>query len=263
MSRHHARRGCMGLVATLLLCASQVFAQEHSYSPADIENGRGLYQANCLGCHGDQGNAVEGADLGSGRFRRVSSDEELANLIRTGIPGTLMIPRPQLSDGQLFALVAFLRTMRTQSAADAQSRDVAIGDARRGEQLFFGSAGCNSCHGVGGGGSRLYPDLAGIGSQRTPVSLENALIAVDAEVREGHRFMQVVDKKGVTTTGLLLNQDTHSIQMMSKDEKLVSFLKSDLDSWLFLPSQMPSYNDVLSAADIADLVAYLISLKAE
>src|SRR5690606_705953 len=143
------------------------------------------YQADCLGCHGYQGNAVKGAALGSCRFRRGRSDGEPSNLIRTGIPGTVMIPRPQLSHRQLFSPVAFLRTLRSQSAARAQTHDVAIGDARRAEPPFFGSAGCNSCHGVGGGGSRVYPDLAGIGSQRTPVSLENALIAVDAEVREG------------------------------------------------------------------------------
>jgi mono/diheme cytochrome c family protein len=52
----------------------QVSAQEHSYAPSDIENGRGLYQANCLGCHGNNGEAVEGANLATGRFRRASSD---------------------------------------------------------------------------------------------------------------------------------------------------------------------------------------------
>jgi putative heme-binding domain-containing protein len=247
----------------LVLCAQGAFAQEHSYAPSDIENGRGLYQANCLGCHGDQGNAVESVDLGANRFRRATTDEELATLIRTGIPGTLMIPRPQFSDTQLLGLVSFLRTMRAQTGGTAPAREVAIGDASRGQQLFFGSAGCSSCHGVGGGGSRLYADLASIGGQRTPASLETAILYPEAEVREGQRFMQVVDKSGTATVGLLMNQDTHSIQMMSLDEKLVSFLKSDLESWAILSSQMPSSRDVLSAADVADLVAYLISLKAE
>jgi len=46
------------------LAATAIFsgaghAQEHSYTPSDIEAGRGLYQANCLGCHGNTGSEVE------------------------------------------------------------------------------------------------------------------------------------------------------------------------------------------------------------
>ncbi|MDR2213681.1 MAG: c-type cytochrome [Pseudomonadales bacterium] len=247
----------------LLLSMQGANAQEHSYTPADIDNGRGLYQANCLGCHGDQGNAVESVDLSSNRLRRASTDEELAALIRSGIPGTLMIPRPQFSDGELQGLVAFLRTMASQTGGAGSEREVALGDPSRGQQLFFGKADCGSCHGVGGGGSRLYVDLANIGGRRTPASLENAILYPEAELREGQRFMQVVDKSGAATVGLLMNQDTDSVQMMSLDERLVSFGKRDLEAWNFLPSQMQSSRDVLSAEEIADLVAYLVSLKAE
>jgi putative heme-binding domain-containing protein len=263
MSRHHRRGGYFGLAAMLVLCAQGAFAQTHSYAPSDIENGRGLYQANCLGCHGDQGSSVESVDLGSGRFRRANTDDELAALIRTGIPGTLMIPRPQLSDSQLLGLVSFLRTMRAQTGGTTTEHAVALGDPSRGQQLFFGSAGCSKCHGVGGGGSRLYADLVNIGGTRTPASLETAVVDPAKDVREGQRFMQVVDKKGTATAGLLMNQDTDSIQIMTIDEKLVSFSKRDLKSWSFLPSQMPSSRDVLSPADVADVVAYLVSLKAE
>jgi putative heme-binding domain-containing protein len=253
-----------GLLAltTVLLTEGSVQAQEHSYAPSDIENGRGLYQANCLGCHGNNGDSVEGANLASGRFRHASSDEDLITLIRTGIPNTLMVARPQLAYGDLRALVAFLRNMQTSgtlSAADA--RDVKVGDAKRGEQLFFGKGGCNTCHGVGGGGSRLSPDLAGIGAQRTAVSLETALLDPRKEVREGQRFMQVTTKTGKTLVGKLMNQDTHSVQLLSEQEQLVSYLKQDLSAYAIAPTPMPSVLDVLSAEQVADLVAYLLSLK--
>ncbi|HTR00830.1 MAG TPA: c-type cytochrome [Candidatus Acidoferrum sp.] len=241
---------------------SSVQAQEHSYAPSDIETGRGLYQANCLGCHGNNGDSVEGANLGKGKFRHASSDEDLIALIRAGIPNTLMVPRPQLGYGDLRALVAFLRNMQTSGAlTEADKREVKIGNAKQGEQLFFGKGGCSKCHGVNGGGSRLSPDLAGIGSQRTPASLETSLLDPRKEVREGNRFMQVVTKKGVTITGKLMNQDTHSIQLMNEQEKLVSLMKSDLQSWAIAPTPMPSVQDVLSPAQVSDLVAYLVSLK--
>src|SRR5678809_851245 len=69
-----------GLVATLA-------AQEHSYTPADIESGSRLYQSSCAGCHGPTGAGVPGIDLGRGQFRRATSDTEIAAIIRTGIAG--------------------------------------------------------------------------------------------------------------------------------------------------------------------------------
>ena len=255
------RRTLLG-AAALLLC-SGVQAQEHSYAPSDIENGRGLYQANCLGCHGNNGDSVEGANLASGRFRRASSDEDLMALIRNGIPETLMIPRPQLYYGDLRALVAFLRNLQTGGAQAPDEQMVAVGNAARGEELFFGSAMCSACHGVGGGGSRLHPDLAGIGSQRSPFMLQQSILDPRAVVREGQRFFQVTTKAGETVNGKLMNQDTHSVQLLSEDEELVSFMKEDLDSFGVIPTPMPSYLDVLSSDDVADLVAYLVSLTTE
>lgn len=264
MIRHHRRGGVNGLAVALLLCAQVGLAQEHSYTPSDIENGRGLYQANCVGCHGNTGNEVEGVSFGNGKFRRAGSDEELMALIRAGIPGTLMIPRPQFSSNELRSLVAFLRTMQSNGAlAGGDDRDVKIGDASRGEQLFFGKANCNSCHGVGGGGSQLYPDLGNIGGQRSAASLEDAIVDPQKEVRIGQRFYEVTDKNGKTTQGLLLNQDTHSVQVLDTDEKLASFLKQDLANFHFIPTPMPAAADVLSPAEVSDLVAYLLSLKGE
>jgi cytochrome c oxidase cbb3-type subunit III len=258
------RRSLLGSALVLVFGSTGVAAQEHSYAPSDIENGRGLYQANCLGCHGNNGDSVEGANLASGRFRRVSSDEDLMALIRTGIPETLMIPRPQFSYGDLRSLVAFLRTIQTSDAQSTQDQqEVAVGDAARGEARFFGSAQCSTCHGVGGGGSRLHPDLAGIGSQRSAAVLQESILDPRAVVREGQRFFQVTTLAGATVSGKLMNQDTHSVQLLNEQEQLVSFLKEDLDSYGVIPTPMPAYLDVLSADDVADLVAYLLSLTTE
>lgn len=256
----HLRRLAWSIL--LLGCSGLLQAQEHSYAPSDIENGRGLYQANCLGCHGDNGSAVEGANLASGRFRRASSDEDLIALIRAGIPNTLMIPRPQLAYGELRALVAFLRSMQTGGAVrEEDTREVAIGDAARGEQLFFGSAMCATCHGVNGGGSPLYQDLAGIGAQRSPASLEQSILDPMAEVREGQRFFQVTALDGQVTQGRLMNQDRHTVQLLTMDAQLKSFRSDELGDKGFIPSPMPANLDVLSAAQVADLVAYLLTLK--
>lgn len=256
------RKSLLGCAAAFsLVSAGSAIAQEHSYAPSDIENGRGLYQANCLGCHGNNGDSVEGANLGSGRFRRASSDEDLIALIRTGIPETLMIPRPQFSYGDLRALVAFLRSMQTGGALTAQdAEEVEIGDAKKGEELFFGSAECSSCHGVNGGGTRLHPDLAGIGSQRSAAILQQSILDPRAVVREGQRFYQVKTNDGNVVAGKVMNRDTHSVQLLNEQEQLVSFRENEISEQGFIPTPMPAYLDVLSSDDVADLVAYMLSL---
>ena len=45
-------------VAGLLWAAVAHAQQGHGYTPADIENGGLLYQANCTACHGPDGDGV-------------------------------------------------------------------------------------------------------------------------------------------------------------------------------------------------------------
>jgi len=256
-------RGLIPCTLFLVPCSS-LWAQEHSYAPSDIENGRGLYQANCLGCHGDNGDAVEGVRFTSGRFRRASSDEDLIRLIREGIPNTLMIPKTNLSYGDTRAIVAFVRSLPTGGGMTRDDREVRIGDAARGEALFFSNETlCSECHGVNGGGNLVSPDLGNIGAIRTPGALEESMLEPLAEVRAGQRMYQVTDLEGRVTVGLLLNQDTHSVQLLNEDQRLAAYMKQDLASHGFIPSPMPSYLDVLSDDEVADLVAYMISLKGE
>ena len=205
---------------------------------------------------------MEGANLASGRFRRASSDEDLISLIRTGIPDTLMIARPQFTYGELRSLVAFLRSMQTGGALTAQDvEEVQIGNASRGEELFFSDeTQCSSCHGVNGGGTRLHPDLAGIGSQRSAALLQQAILDPRAVVREGQRFYQVKTTDGNVVSGKVMNRDTHSVQLLNDKEQLVSFREDEISEQGFIPTPMPAYLDVLSSDDVADLVAYLLSL---
>ena len=62
--------------------------------------------------------------------------------------------------------------------------------------------------------------------------------------------------------GRILNQDTFTVQLTDNKERLLSFPRSSLKE--FTPintSPMPSYKTTLTAAERADIVAYLVSLK--
>jgi mono/diheme cytochrome c family protein len=88
---------------------AQVLDQDHGqYSRADVEAGQRLYGPQCQVCHGANGDGVPGIDLKLGRFRRASSDQDLARTITSGVPGTGMPPfvlRPE----ELTSIVAFIR----------------------------------------------------------------------------------------------------------------------------------------------------------
>src|SRR5207248_5297024 len=55
-----------------------LFAQ-HAFTPAEISEGERLFQSNCSGCHGTAGDQVPGVALMSGKFRRATTDEDVAD----------------------------------------------------------------------------------------------------------------------------------------------------------------------------------------
>ena len=75
----------------LALTAGAMCAQQ-GYSAADIQTGKQLYGVNCSNCHGPNGDFVSGVDLGHGKFRRASTDNELVAIMVQGLQGTPMPP---------------------------------------------------------------------------------------------------------------------------------------------------------------------------
>jgi mono/diheme cytochrome c family protein len=59
-----------------------------------------------------------------------------------------------------------------------------------------------------------------------------------------------------------LNEDTHTVQLIDDKERLVSVLKKDVRAFdVVTESLMPAYAAKLSGDEIADVVAYLLTLK--
>src|SRR5207244_4428487 len=123
--------------------------------------GQRVYAQTCQSCHGPAGQGDRGPALDSGRFTHGSGDGDLFHTIRAGVPGTQMPPFARLSDEQTWQLVTYLRTL-TGTAPPAPTA-AAGGDAAAGETLFFGKAGCASCHEVNGRGGVVGPDLSTAG----------------------------------------------------------------------------------------------------
>ena len=135
------------------------------------------------------------------------------------------------------------------------------GNPASGKTIFEGKGGCTSCHRIKGEGSHFGPDLSEIGARR-PEQLEASIVDPDAEILPANRIYRVVLKNGQTVIGRLLNQDTFTVQMIDKQERLLSYTKTDLKEYGFeTKSPMPSFKDKLSPVELQDVVAYLWTLK--
>jgi putative heme-binding domain-containing protein len=237
---------------------SPAAAQQHAgqYEQADIDYGAQLFAERCVACHGERGDLLPQANLRTGQFRNASSDRELSRLISEGLPGTAMVPTGYTSS-ELAGLVAYLRNMTTYDPSG-----VAVGDAASGKALFEGKGECGRCHRVEGAGPRYAPELTQIGATRTAAALHRTLIEPSDAMLPINRPVRAVTPEGRVVNGRRLNEDTFTVQLITEDEELVSLDKSRLRAYdVGTESAMPSYAGILTEQEIADVVAYLLSLK--
>ena len=255
--------GCLlaaGVVYVLAVApaAQQPQAAQHAgeYSQADIQSGSVVYALQCSQCHGPTGDQVGGIDLRSGRFRNsIANDDDLRRVITNGIPNTSM-PGRKLAPAELTAVVAYVRNMR-----DFNATVVKLGDSGRGRALVEENR-CAGCHRIGASGSRVASDLSEIGRSRSPAAIQQALLDPSSMMMPINRPVRIVTKEGRTINGRRLNEDTFTLQLLTDQEELLTVQKSDLKEFRILTAAtMPSYKDKMDPQQLADVVAYLASLR--
>lgn len=261
----------MGRIGTTMLLAMILFAvglagagaqaqaplHDSQYSDADIAYGAALYTAKCVTCHGTQGDAIGGVNLRSGTFRNAVVDRDLDRFIRAGSPAGM--PPFRLDNAEMAGIIAYLRNMNYFDTAAVKT-----GDAARGRAVFDGKGGCAACHRIGQAGSKVAPNLSEIGSARSAGSLQRSLLDPSSQMMPINRPVRVVRKDGTVVNGRRLNEDTYSLQIIDERERLHSLLKTDLREFtISTTSPMPSYKSTLSGEEIADVLAYLLSLKGQ
>ena len=231
-------------------------AHAGEYLQADISFGMQVYSANCVSCHGPDGDVVDGVNLRSGQFRNASSDQELMGVISNGIPDTAMLAGDYTAS-ELTGLVAYLRTMGDFDPAGSMT-----GEAARGEALYNGKGDCASCHRIGGEGSRVAPNLSTIATIRTAGSLAASLVNPTEAMLPINRSVRIVTNDGTRYNGRRLNEDTYSVQIIDENERLLSLQKDDLREYTILTeSAMPSYAETLTDQERADVLAFLLTLR--
>lgn len=83
-----------------------------------------------------------------------------------------------------------------------------------------------------------------------------------AEILSQNAMLAAVTQSGATIRGRVLNQDSHTVQLMDTNGRLQSLRKDSLRSLTReATTSMPPFRDRFTAAELADVVAYLTSLR--
>ncbi len=228
-------------------------------TPADLKNGQQLFMGQCARCHGPKGEGGRGAVLARPKLPHAPDDEALFIVIRDGIKGTEMPAGYAVDTRETWQLAAYVRSLGHMNP------EAVPGDPKRGQELYGSKGHCSQCHIVSGQGGSLGPELTDIGSRRSAAHLRAALLDPESTLPDGFLQVRLVTKDGRRTTGVRLNEDTFTIQIIDLNGGLHSFFKEDLKELQrdAGKSPMPSFRKALSASEADDLVAYLYSLRGD
>jgi cytochrome c oxidase cbb3-type subunit 3 len=255
---------CTGAIA---VAVGAMPAGVGAQSNADIDGGRQLFQGMCVECHGAGGAGGDAPSLNRPRLNHAPDDNALASVIANGIPNTAMPRIRRFTESELNQLVAYVRSV------GKIAQDRVPGDPKRGAALYKNLA-CSSCHIVAGEGATLGPDLSDIGFLRGAAYLREAVVAPDSSLPKGtlsvlsrgyaeYLPMRIVTRQGREIRGIRINEDAFTIQVRDAAGMFYSLRKSDLELLDKQAGQslMPSFASQLTAPELTDLVAYLVSLR--
>jgi cytochrome c oxidase cbb3-type subunit 3 len=244
-------------------------AQQRALPPQDvIDRGDGLYQVNCMGCHGRD---LRGGDQGGPNLLRsdvVLNDVEgelIGQVIVNGM--NRMPPITTLDEQGIEAVAGYIHSVTARAERQGApprveyELDILVGDPRRGERFF--DRECSQCHSATG-------DLAGIATEISdPVTLQNSWVAGRRQARFGGgsgppMTVTVTDADGASISGELLRHDDFYVSLRTPDGDYRSFSRVDGRVAVEVTDPLWRHYELLSELTdetMHDVTAYLETLK--
>ena len=270
------RRWVVGLV--FLGCVANGVSQNPlAGDPKAAKAGEYEFRINCALCHGlGAHGGGRGPDLTQAQKKHAHTDAEMFQIISNGIPGTAMPANGTngqgvgMTDEEIWQIITYIRSQEVNASAKT------TGDAAHGKTLFYGDGNCSMCHMVEGKGGRMGPDLTGVGGSRTREAMIESirnpsrrlawgLTEATKEFPQEYESVTAVTEDGKEIKGVILNEDSFSVQMMDSGEHIHLLQKNKLKSFQkSRESAMPKYTtDVLSDKEVEDIVAFLAGVGAQ
>jgi putative heme-binding domain-containing protein len=138
----------------------------------------------------------------------------------------------------------------------------AKGDAKRGEVIFRrADMSCYQCHGIGGAGGQLGPDLRAIGASSPMDYLIDSIIEPNKSIKDGYQSVIIQTKKGEVFSGIKVSTDDK--QVILKDathDRIVidaASIKRDKPGDSLMPGGLA---DALTHGEFLDLVKFMSEL---
>jgi cytochrome c oxidase cbb3-type subunit 3 len=240
-------------------------ATSQNYTADQVREGEVRFGSQCGFCHGkDAAGGESGPDLT--RAELVAQDsrgDKLVPVIRAGRPNAGMPAFPNLSQGELNAIVGFLHTQMDKFAElgggrrSVEPSDLATGNAAAGREYFQGAGKCASCHSPTG-------DLAGVGKKYQGLNLIRRMLypsgqgPAAAPAAKGTFTLP----SGQTVIAPVVGEDDFSVTVLdplgARQTYPRSAVKVTIDDPLAAHfDQLGKYTD----ADMHNVYAYLESLK--
>ena len=107
----HRLSGLLWFSCVLALGAQVPPAHSANLTPQDLARGKQLFEAQCSPCHGIQGTGGKGANLARPTLKHAVDDAGLFSIIQDGIDNTGMPPAWQMTDHEIWLVVAHVRSL--------------------------------------------------------------------------------------------------------------------------------------------------------
>ena len=157
------------------------------------------------------------------------------------------------------------RIKRLGSVVQANQILSVAGDSARGKQVFFSTSGvsCKNCHRIQKQGKEVGPDLTTIGKKLTPVELLENILEPSRRVDPKYITYLAETSNGRLFTGLLVEKTDEVVVLKDAQDKSRRIPMDMIEQ--LVPQRQSLMPDLLvrdmTAQQVADLVAYLSSLK--
>ncbi len=142
-------------------------------------------------------------------------------------------------------------------------------DIKEGELVFFDESRgvtCSKCHVLNGKGSKVGPDLTGIGAVQTPQYLIESVLKPSEVIVKGFETMYLMTTEGMAYNGLLVSQDEEEVVLMVDEDGV-------MEEYVFYPDEiaqmqkqdvsiMPgNFMDMLTTKEFYGVIMFLLSQK--